>query len=92
MTIVYVVNKIDVFLVVILGYFINDEKVVPFEIIGMIIVFSAIMLISFNQPQASDIEDDSTDRRLLGIFFAVILAMCGSVSQVLTRSLKEVPA
>ena len=46
MTLINIVAKIDVFIVVILGYLINGERIVPIEVLGMFIVFGTVFLMS----------------------------------------------
>ena len=49
MTIVNVVLKTDAFFVFICAYFINGEKIVPIEVVGILVCFVTIYVISRNQ-------------------------------------------
>ena len=57
LTIVNTIIKLDSFIVLILGYVINREALIPVEVIGMLICFSTIAAMTFSQKK----EDMSTE-------------------------------
>ena len=58
MTLIAVVAKVDAFFVVVLGYLINGERIVPIEVLGMFVVFSTVFVISQNQPEEEIMENN----------------------------------
>ena len=52
MTLITVIAKLEFFFVFILGYFINKEPIVIEEVFGMIICFSAVIVITVSQPNS----------------------------------------
>ena len=97
LTIVNTIIKLDSFIVLILGYLINREALIPVEVIGMFICFSAIAAMTFSAKKTTDaatgeeVEEDS-NLRMVGILIALIVACFGGTMPILTRTLKDVPA
>ena len=89
MTLIYVIAKNDVFVVVILGYFINGEKMVPVQVLGMFIVFLTVFVIA--QANSKDESIISGDGKNFHIFLALVIAILSGAASVTTRSLKDVP-
>lgn len=105
LTIVNTIIKLDSFIVLILGYLINREALIPIEVIGLLIVFSAIACMTFSEQispttvteeETSDVTvdtaDESSNMRTVGIILAVVVAFFGGTMPILTRKLKDVPA
>ena len=96
LTIVNTIIKLDSFIVLILGYVINREALIPVEVIGMFICFSTIAAMTFSQKkeptESTDVEETDTNLRMVGILIALIVAMFGGTMPILTRTLKDVPA
>ena len=64
----------DSFLICILGFLINGEKVAPIELLGIIICFGAVFLISRSQPSVEE-TDSIYDHRLIGVILAIGVAL-----------------
>ena len=79
----------------ILGYVINREALIPVEVIGMFICFSTIAVMTFSQKKESEsteVEEGDANLRMVGILIALVVAMFGGTMPILTRTLKDVPA
>ena len=90
MTVIYVIAKIDVFVVLILGYFINGEKMVPVQVLGMVIVLITVFIMNSTakSKDGSIIEEEFTNVHIL---LALVIAVLSGAASVTTRALKDVP-
>ena len=57
MTMVTVIVKTDAFFVFVFGYFINGERIAPIELLGLMICFGTIFIISQDEQSRSDAGD-----------------------------------
>ena len=94
MTIINVVVKTDAFFVFIFAYFINGERIVPVEVVGIFVCFFTVYAISKDRAGEEDADDSkwSVDDRNMGIALAVLVAAITGVVAVLNRRLKSIPA
>jgi drug/metabolite transporter (DMT)-like permease len=72
----------------ILAYFINKERIAPFEYIAMVLCFCGVMSIALSKPATLEASDSST--RLQGIAVAFTLSWFFASCNVLNRVLKNV--
>ena len=57
LTIINSIIKLDSFIVLILGFLINREPIIPIEAIGMFICFGAILAMTFSEKESKSEEE-----------------------------------
>ena len=87
LTLLVVCAKLDSFFVLILAYLINREVIVPLEILGILICFGSVIVITMSQEDAILSEFEETNQRVLGLGLAVLHALFLAGAAVLTRKL-----
>ena len=95
LTIINVIIKLDSFIVLVLGYCINNEKINPSIVVSMIICFASILAMTLSAKKETNEEGEDSDKqdtKLTGIGMALIVAFFGGSMPILTRRLKDMPA
>lgn len=102
-SLVIVVTQTNPFFISIFSYFMLREPIVGFEIIGMVVCFSAVVAIATQQiyreqeaedemlKQVSDEPETKGEPTLLGLTIALVSAVVAALCAVLNRALKEIP-
>lgn len=75
-----------------MGFFVNHEPIVPIEVLGMLICFGGVIVITLSQSSHSLEGSVSTDGnlRILGIGMIFICSWLNAFTCVLNRKLKGV--
>ena len=91
LTLINVISKLEAFFVFILGYLINGERIVPIEVLGILICFGTVVVLSMTDNEEDVETDDSGNLRTLGVSLGVLTAFFGGANNVLNRKLKDIP-
>ena len=74
MTLVNVIMKTDAFFVFTLSFFINQEKIIPLELLGIVICFGTIFIISQDDKKYEEDHEELKAKRTIGIILAILVA------------------
>ena len=77
-----------------MGFLINGERVLPVEMLSMLICFGAVIMIAFasQQPELSDSAVVASSSVGVGMTIAILSAWCLASQNVMTRVLKDIDA
>ena len=90
LTLLVVCAKLDAFFVLIFAYLVNKEVIVPRELIGIVICFGSVIVITCGQDDAVLNENEKSNLRVLGICLSILHALFLAGAAVLTRTLNSV--
>lgn len=86
----FIIFNTNPFLISILGLLINGEPIHLYEIVGMLLSFIGIVVLSWSSLNAEDSKGSDFSEKLIGIIASFICAVFFAVSCVINRKLKDV--
>ncbi len=88
-SLIFIIFNTNPFIISLLGLILNGEPIHRFEIIGMILCFIGLILVSWSTVSKQS-EGPNSSEKIIGILFAFGSATCFSVSCVISRKMKNV--
>jgi drug/metabolite transporter (DMT)-like permease len=85
----FIIFNTNPFIISLLGLILNGEPIHRFEIIGIILCFSGLLVLSWSSVSMQS-EEGEVGEKIIGILFALASGTFFSVSCVINRKLKNV--